>query len=218
MQQHVAPSSVMTARERAYEAVRNGILRRDFESGQFIEEALVCEMAGVSRTPVREALNRLAAEGFLELHPRRGALVKSLSAAELRDVYDVRLMIESHAASSICRKALPVPPELDAICDEHEAKSASDLLVCAELNRRFHQAIVGAAGNTVLVQVFNSLEANLTRIAMLSLQMGIGKTDIIETEHRSMISALRRHDDAAALKLIEQHLHPLHRLSEAFAR
>lgn len=209
--------SAGSARERAYQAVRTGILNGDFAPGQFIEEALACELAGVSRSPVREALNRLAAEGFLELHPRRGALVRMLSATEIRDLFEVRLMVESHAVSRICREGRTVPDEMAAICTRHEAVSATDMLACTELNRQFHQALVAAAGNVVLLQVFNSLEANLTRIAMLSLQSGLGKTETIEREHRSLIDALTRHDEAAALGLLKQHLQPLPRLSRAMA-
>lgn len=206
-----------SARERAYQAVRTGILTGTFAPGQFIEEALACELAGVSRSPVREALNRLAAEGFLELHPRRGALVRALSATEVRDLFEVRLMVESHAVSRICRDGRAIPEEMAAICTRHEAVSASDLLACTELNRQFHQALVAAAGNIVLLQVFNSLEANLTRIAMLSLQSGLGKTETIEREHRALIDALMRHDETAALGVLERHLRPLPRLSQALA-
>lgn len=206
-----------SARERAYQAVRTGILTGTFAPGQFIEEALACELAGVSRSPVREALNRLAAEGFLELHPRRGALVRALSATEVRDLFEVRLMVESHAVSRICRDGRAIPEEMAAICTRHEAVSASDLLACTELNRQFHQALVAAAGNIVLLQVFNSLEANLTRIAMLSLQSGLGKTETIEREHRALIDALMRHDETAALGVLERHLRPLPQLSQALA-
>lgn len=206
-----------SARERAYQAIRAGILNGDFAPGQFIEEALACELAGVSRSPVREALNRLAAEGFLELHPRRGALVRMLSATEIRDLFEVRLMVESHAVSRICREGRVIHDELAEICAQHEAVSATDMLACAELNRRFHQALVATAGNVVLLQVFDSLEANLTRIAMLSLQSGLGKTDTIEREHRALIDALRHHDEAAALALLERHLQPLPRLSRTMA-
>ncbi|HBM60114.1 MAG TPA: GntR family transcriptional regulator, partial [Citreicella sp.] len=163
-------------------------------------------------TPVREALNRLAAEGFLDLHPRRGAMVKPLTGTELRDLHEVRLMVESHAVRRICREARPVPALLSDLCDQHEAVSADNLLACVDLNRRFHQAIVAAAGNTVLVQVFDNLQANLMRMSMLSLQSGLGKTARIEAEHRDLITALQTHDEAAALALLDRHLQPLPQL------
>ena len=79
------------------------------------------------------------------LHPRRGAMVLPLSADELRDLHEVRLMVEVHAAQKICAEARPLPPELTELCDLHEATPASDLLGCVEINRLFHQALVAAA-------------------------------------------------------------------------
>lgn len=201
-----------SARERAYDGVRAGILKGDFAQGGFIEEAAACALTGVSRSPVREALNQLAAEGYLELHPRRGAMVRRLSAAELTDLHEVRLMVETHAARKICRERRALPEELVALCHAHEATPPEDLLGCVEINRLFHQALVAAAGNAVLVQVFDGLQAALSRVAMLSLQQGVGKTAIIESEHREMIDTLRRHDEESAVNVIRRHLNLMPRL------
>ncbi len=204
-----------SARDRAYQGIRAGLLTGAFAAGSFIEESVACEVTGVSRSPVREALNRLAAEGYLDLHPRRGAMVRGLSAAELRDLHDVRLMVETHAARKICADKRDLPPELSELCLAHEATSASDLLACVEINRQFHQTLVAAAGNTVLTQVFDGLQAPLSRVAMLSLQQGVGKTEIIEDEHRQMIEALRNHDAPRAIALIQKHLGLMPRLLSA---
>lgn len=209
------PARARSARERAYEGIRAGLLTGAFSAGGFIEEAVACEMTGVSRSPVREALNRLAAEGYLDLHPRRGALVRGLSAAELLDLHEVRLMVETHAARKICRDRRELPGELARLCEAHEATPPNDLLGCVEINRRFHQALVAAAGNTVLVQVFDGLQASLARVATLSLQQGVGKTGVIEAEHREMIDALSLHDETRALTVIRRHLDLMPRLISA---
>ena len=206
-----------SARDRAYQGVRAGILKGDFPPGSFIEEAVACEVTGVSRSPVREALNRLAAEGYLELHRRRGAMVCRLSATELRDLYEVRLMVETHAVRKICREGRTLPPELLRLCDAHEAMPADDLLGCVEINRLFHQALVAAAGNRVLVDVFDGLQAPLSRVAMVSLQQGFGKTEVIEEEHREMIAALSVHDEARALAVVERHLALMPRLQSVLS-
>ena len=207
----------LSARDRAYQGVRAGILKGDFPPGSFIEEAMACEMTGVSRSPVREALNRLAAEGYLELHRRRGAMVRALSATELRDLYEVRLMVETHAVRKICRERRALPEELLRLCEAHEAMPAEDLLGCVEINRLFHQALVAAAGNRVLVDVFDGLQAPLSRVAMVSLQQGFGKTEVIEDEHREMIAALSVHDEARALAVVERHLALMPRLQSALS-
>ena len=201
-----------TLAESTHDRLRQMIVSGELPAGTRLQEKPFADRLGVSRTPVREALNRLAAEGYLELHPRRGAMVLPLSADELRDLHEVRLMVEVHAAQKICAEARPLPPELTELCDLHEATPASDLLGCVEINRLFHQALVAAAGNTVLVKVFDGLQAPLSRVAMLSLQQGIGKTDVIEEEHREMIDALAAHDEARAVAIIRRHLDLMPRL------
>lgn len=210
--QTIKAGGEVSARERAYTGIRAEILKGGFAPGSFIEEAHACEITGVSRSPVREALNRLAAEGYLDLHPRRGAMVRPLSATELRDLHEVRLMVETHAARKICAEKRALPDELTRLCEVHEATPATDLIGCVEINRLFHQALVAAAGNTVLVMVFDGLQAPLSRAAMLSLQRGIGKTETIEEEHREMIDALGAHDEDRALDVIRRHIGLMPRL------
>jgi DNA-binding GntR family transcriptional regulator len=201
----VRNGKVTSARRRAYDGLRAGILSGNFPPGEFIEEATATKITGVSRTPVREALSRLAAEGFLVLHPRRGAMVKQISTNEVADLYDVRLMLESHAARQICREKLSVPKLLFDICDEHESISTGDHLAFADLNHRFHETVIATAGNAVLCQVFENLRANLTRVAMLSFKLGVRKAREGDM-HRTLAEALAIHDEAKALAVTAEHL------------
>ena len=203
--------SVKSARRRAYDGLRSGILSGDFPPGEFIEEATATKMTGVSRTPVREALSRLAAEGFLVLHPRRGAMVKQISTNEVFDLYDVRLMVESHAARRICREKLPVPKLLFDLCDQHNTIAIGDHLAFADLNHRFHETVIATAGNAVLCQVFENLRANLTRVAMLSFQLGVRKARE-GAMHRALAEALAIHDEAKALAVTAEHLDTMPRV------
>ncbi|NIY98615.1 FCD domain-containing protein, partial [Salipiger sp. HF18] len=108
-----------------------------------------------------------------------------------------------------------IPDTLLELCEAHESTPAEDLLGCVEINRLFHQALVAAAGNTVLVQVFDGLQAPLSRAAMLSLRQGVGKTEIIEVEHREMVAALSVHDEERAVEVIRRHLALMPRLTRA---
>ncbi|MFP7570436.1 GntR family transcriptional regulator [Marivita sp. S2033] len=211
-----AESKGLSARQRAYDGLRKGILSGDFPPGEFIEEAMATKATGVSRTPVREALSRLAAEGFLVLHPRRGAMVKPISTNELFDLYDVRLMVESHAVSRICREKAPIPQLLFDLCDKHATIAEDDFLAFADLNHRFHETIVRTAGNAVLNQVFENLRANLTRVAMLSFQLGVPKQRE-GTMHRALADALAAHDESRALEITKEHLGSMPRVVAALA-
>ncbi|ORE90480.1 GntR family transcriptional regulator [Aurantimonas sp. 22II-16-19i] len=200
------------AGQRAYAAIRAGILGGAFPPGGFIEEGQACELTGVSRTPVREALTRLAAEGFVELHPRRGAMVRPLLGSELRDLLEVRRMIESHAIRRICEDRRAVPGCLYGLCETREAASVDDLLTSVEINTRFHHGIVEAAGNGVLTKAYEGLHASLGRASMLSLQMKFGDSDLINQEHRELLDALSAHDAEAALAVLQRHLRPIPQL------
>lgn len=211
------PEAPGSAGQRAYLRLRDGILTEEFPPGAFIEEAVACAATGVSRTPVREALARLGAEGFLDLHPRRGAMVKPISTDELFDLYDVRLMVETHAVRRICRDKRAVPSELDRMCELHDEIEEGDHLAFADLNHRFHEAIIAAAGNKVLLQVFQNLRANLTRVAMLSFKLGVPKLRE-GTMHRALVDALKAHDEETAVTLTEQHLSRMPRLVATLPR
>ena len=150
------------------------------------------------------------------LHPRRGAMVKPISTTELFDLYDVRLMVESHAVRRICRERLPVPQLLFELCDEHDRIAEGDHLAFADLNHRFHGTIVETAGNTVLCQVFENLRANLTRVAMLSFQLGVPKMRE-GTMHRTLAEALAIGDEAKALAVTNEHLGSMPRVVAALS-
>lgn len=102
----VRPCETSPAADRVYAHVKQGVLERTYEGGTLLTEGELAEAVGVSRTPVREALLRLEAEGLIKLYPKKGALVLPVSAQEIADVVETRLLVEEHAA----RKAVPAPP------------------------------------------------------------------------------------------------------------
>lgn len=89
-----APTSTVTAAERVYQHVKQGVLDRRYEGGTLLTEGELAAAVGVSRTPVREALLRLETEGLLKLYPKKGALVLQVSAQEITDVLETRLLVE----------------------------------------------------------------------------------------------------------------------------
>jgi DNA-binding GntR family transcriptional regulator len=160
---------------------------------------------------------RLGAEGFLELYPRRGAMVKEITTEELFDLYDVRLLVETHAARRICRDRRPLPETLDELCALHDEIEEGDHIAFADLNSRFHETIIAASGNAVLLQVFQNLRANLTRVAMLSFRLGLPKLRE-GAMHRAIVKALKAHDEARAVELTEEHLRRMPRLVASLPR
>src|SRR5882762_11343264 len=90
------------ARDQVYAWLRDAIITGEIEGGRFLDEHWVSGMVGVSRTPVREAFHRLAAERFISLLPRKGAQDRMVTARELEEVYQTRRLIEGHAITALC--------------------------------------------------------------------------------------------------------------------
>lgn len=196
-------------RERVYLYVREQILRGRFPGGSFVEEEQISSALGVSRTPVREAFHRLEAERFIDLLPRRGALVRQVTAQELLDLYEARRMIEGHAISRICREEIPLPADMQAILDELERMPQGDYFNRVELNRQFHFVMVAAVGNVVLSELYQSLGARQQRVAMTAINTDPSRIVRISREHHDLVAALAEWNEQKALAILEQHLRPI---------
>ena len=143
------------AAEQAADVIRESILAGRIPAGARIGEVDLARQLSVSRTPIREALSRLAAEGLVELSPNRGARVTSWSTAELREIFEVRLRLEPYAV----RQAVPrlTGAQLDELsglagqmCAVGRPGDGQDLAAIVELNRQFHGLLVAEARNPQL--------------------------------------------------------------------
>jgi DNA-binding GntR family transcriptional regulator len=134
---------------RVYDAIRNLIASGMFRGGEPLRESKLAELVGVSRTPVREALKRLAAEGIVELRPNRGAQLVAISSEETQAIFDVRCLLEpylaSRAASRVNDAQLMRMQELVEAMEETVSSDADRLDELAALNNEFHGQIIGAA-------------------------------------------------------------------------
>lgn len=182
---------------------------RYFLGGCFIEEEEISSALGVSRTPVREAFHRLEAERFIDLLPRRGALVRQVTAKELLDLYEARRMIEGHAIRRICREELPLPADMHAILAALERLPQGDYFNRVELNREFHFVMIAAVDNVVLSELYQSLGARQQRVAMTAIHTDPTRISRISKEHHALVAALTEWDEEKALAILEQHLRPI---------
>jgi len=195
------------AAERVYTHVKQAVLDRRYEGGTLLSEGELAEAVGVSRTPVREALLRLEAEGLLKLYPKKGALVLPVSAQEIADVVETRLLVELHAAE----KVAPAPPQLLARLEElmEEQKghaAAGDLAAFAVADRCFHAAIVRAGGNRILAQLYDQLRDRQLRMGVATMHADPGRIAKNIAEHTEILEALRAGDTGAVLTLVERHV------------
>ncbi|MCX2968067.1 GntR family transcriptional regulator [Streptomyces sp. TRM70308] len=208
-----APAKPVPAAERVYGHVKQGVLERRYEGGTLLTEGELAEAVGVSRTPVREALLRLEADGLLRLYPKKGALVLPVSAQEIGDVVETRLLVEEHAA----RRAAPPPPGLVAELEELLARQralaeAGDLAQVAVVDRCFHATIVRATGNQILTRLYDQLRDRQLRMGVALMHAHPGRVAQNLTEHGEILDALRAGDAEAAVAAVHRHVSSVHRL------
>ena len=206
-----APAS---AADRVYAHVRAGILNRRFADNDLLSEGRIADETGVSRTPVREALLRLEAEGMIRLLPKRGALVLPVSMQEWRDVLSTRLLVESHCVTVVIESGRgdAVATLLDRhLVRLHAAAEAGDVPGYAAADRDFHAAIVAAAGNAILTRLYGSLRDRQMRMGTTNLLSADGFPDpgrmaATIADHRAIAATVRDHDLPGALTLTREHL------------
>lgn len=203
------PAPHLSARQRALTYLREAILDGRLAGGEFVEEERISLAVGVSRTPVREAFQQLHGEGLIELLPRRGARVRVVTAAELVEIYQARLALESFAIAALCRHRLPPPAAMRTTMIALEHTGAAEARLHVRLNAAFHRALVNAAGNSVIAGLYASLGARQDLVAMTSVSIDPDRIALINHEHRALVEAIEAHDASRAIAVLQTHLSPV---------
>jgi DNA-binding GntR family transcriptional regulator len=203
-----------SAADRVFEHVRHGILNRRYADNDLLAEGDIAEETGVSRTPVREALLRLEAQGMIRLLPKRGALVLPVTAQEWHDLLATRLLVETHCTraailsgrGSAVALALAVP-----LAELRAAALVRDLAAYVAADRNFHAAIVAADGNMFLIKLYSSLRDRQLRMGAANLLADDGHVDAARMtttidDHEAIAEAIGTADLELAERLTREHL------------
>lgn len=202
----VTSDKAPSATERAYVQTKERILDGRLRGGDLISEGDIAAAVGVSRTPVREAFLRLEAEGLLRLFPKRGALVVPVSAAEVEDVIETRLLIERFAIERIGRADDELRDRLEALLARQERLATKgDVQAFEEADRELHRLLVAATGNEILLSVHDSLRDRQSRMGLVALTQDTRRMRAILDEHRELVEALVAGDPAAG-DMLGEHL------------
>ncbi len=183
--------------EEVAELLRQRIFSRELEPGSWIDELKLAEDYGISRTPLREALKVLAAEGLVTMKVRRGAYVTEVNEKDLTDIYHLLGLLESDATGVVAEHA--TDEQLRELQSLHEALEAAtqDRDRFFELNERFHMRLLDIADNRWRKQMV----ADLRKVMKLNRHHSLLKSGRIEeslAEHSAVMAALRARDAAAA--------------------
>jgi DNA-binding GntR family transcriptional regulator len=199
------------ARENLAEVVTRNI-RRDiiagrFRQGQRIPELHLAERYGVSRNPVREAMRRLEAEGFVTISPNRGATVAILDLAEANDLLETRLAIESLVVRQAAWRCTweDVEAMRAIIAEGAKALRSKDFRTLAELNTRFHARLAQASDNRIAQGLVDQLRDKTTWVYSTKVTNN-ARASTSWREHADLVDALEKHDPEQAVEMLKRHI------------
>lgn len=193
--------------ERAYQDLKRRILDNEMPAGFQALEQELAELLGMSRTPVREALIRLADEGIVEIRPRHGMRILPISVADMREIYEILTGLESTAAEVVAARGLSdekLAALRTAVSDMDIALSKDDLKGWASADERFHNLLVEYSGNERLRTWVNTCRDQAHRARMATLRLRPKPVDSNE-DHAAVVEAIERGDAEAARRIHHRH-------------
>lgn len=191
----------MTAYEQLFQAIETG----DLKPGDRLLETDLAARFGVSRTPVREAIRRLEAEGIVTHMPRVGAVVRALGQQEIVELYEMRIVLETTAASMAAKHASSAEIRTLENLNAQMAECPKDPIKVARLNRHFHRCIMQAARNQFLSHSYQALSHALILLGKTTLETEPRVATVV-AQHEDIIEALKAAQPQDAKVAMRDHM------------
>jgi DNA-binding GntR family transcriptional regulator len=197
---------VRLASEKAYHLIKEKIITLELGPSSVIDEHSLMEELGLGRTPIREALQRLDAEGLVHIVPRRGMFVADISITDLQKIFEVRIVLAGFCARVAAQRVTANQiAQMEAVLQDLEQVQSGDYKTLMEIDRRFQRLMYKTAGNDILAESLDRLYDLSLRIWYLVLYQLGDVRDAIE-QHRQVLEALKAKDGARAEALIKEHI------------
>lgn len=194
-------------RDVVFKTLRQNILTGELKPGERLMEIHLANRLGVSRTPIREAIRMLELEGLVTMIPRKGAEVANITEKNLRDVLEVRRVLDALAAELACDRITQEEKErLKEACEEFErATHTKDATIITKADVALHDIIVAAANNGRLAQIVVNLGEQMYRYRFEYIKDESKHQSLVE-EHRVIYESIINHDKETAAKAVKKHI------------
>jgi DNA-binding GntR family transcriptional regulator len=197
---------VRLASERAYHLIKEKIITLELGPSSVIDEHSLMKELGLGRTPIREALQRLDAEGLVHIVPRRGMFVADISITDLQKIFEVRIVLAGFCARVAAQRVTANQiAQMEAVLQDLEQVQSGDYKTLMEIDRRFQRLMYKTAGNDILAESLDRLYDLSLRLWYLVLHQLGDVRDAIE-QHWQVLEALKAKDGARAEALIKEHI------------
>ena len=195
-------------KEKAYQEIREAILNETFKPGEFLSEKRLIDWLGMSKTPIKSALDRLEAEGFVAVSPKQGILVKELSLTKASDIFDLRIALEVFVCELIAGNLKP-DHRLEIERNMEEQRRCADIgdeVGFTLADAEFHLLLCKFSGNEEIYQLMLNYQALLYRLALRVLQRVPNRMDVSFRDHVEIWKALVEGNAAQSSARIREHL------------
>lgn len=192
--------------DRVYQQLKEMAVGYGFKPGERLNEGDIAKRLGVSRTPLREALNRLNTEGFLRFAPGKGFFCRELDAHEIFDLYELRKSIEVAAVRLAIGRARDEDIDaliafLDATGPDPGERTSVELV---DLDEAFHERLMAMSGNTEMLRVLRNVNARIRFVRWIDMDRG--NRSNTQAEHRAVLLGLKARDEGACVSILEKHI------------
>ncbi|MFC0219498.1 DNA-binding GntR family transcriptional regulator [Pseudochelatococcus lubricantis] len=192
--------------DRVYEQLKSMAIQFEFKPGERLNEGDISKRLGVSRTPLREALNRLKTEGFLRFSPGKGFFCRELDAHDIFDLYELRKAIEVAAVRLAVKRARDEDIDdllafLDATGPDPGERTTMELVA---LDEKFHEGLMATSGNAEMLRVLRNINARIRFVRWIDMdRINRSKT---QSEHRAVLLSLKERNEEACAALLQTHI------------
>jgi len=195
-------------KEQAYVALKDRLVDGRYPPGTFLSERLLVANFGMSKTPIRFALERLEAEGFVTISPRRGIVVREPSVQEIADQFALRFAIERYVVESLAGRltAEQVRCLRSQVQAQQKAAEADDLATCIRLDGDFHILFCEFLGNREILRAMSRIRERMTLVIALVFRQSAARKEPSWQEHRAIAEAVIEGNAAAAVARLREHL------------
>jgi DNA-binding GntR family transcriptional regulator len=201
-------------KEYVYHEIKKRLMTSKIKQGERIWEEAIAQELDVSRTPVREAINRLIAEGFVENRPRKGVFAAEISKHELHKMLDVRVVLEALSVRRCCRLITEEEiNELSAIYEKYRGRlKTGDFAEASQLDSEIHRFIALVSDNKKLASYINDIQDFFAYTRACTVKWTETNVDRSLKDHLNLIEAISRRDEEGAVDLIEKDIQSMREL------
>ena len=201
------PIDITNINEKVYTLIRNRIIYVEYAPGEKINSRMLQEELGVSQTPIKDALSRLAGEGMVEISSRRGTFVKDVTEKDIFEIEGIRIILETAAVEAIAEQITDAQVgELEGLYrDTLIDQDNFDYGIFMEKDFRFHQEIIRLTGNQRLLNIYTQLNAHVQIVRFQLVRKRTKPLPWANNDHLSILNALKERDVEKAKAAIREH-------------